>query len=69
MSLIFVVHVENGAQFLNATSVSLAAFTVTFPATRINSSEYSQRLDLIVSVSNLIVLPALHLPCVVGQQI
>ena len=60
--LTFVVHAENGAQFLNATFVSLAAFTLTFPVTKINASEYSQRLDLIVSVSNLIVVPGLYLP-------
>ena len=35
-SLISVVHVENGAQFLNATSVLLLATTVTVP---INASE------------------------------
>ena len=39
MSLIFVVHVENGSQFLYATSVSLLAATVIFPVTKINASE------------------------------
>ena len=29
-------HVENGAQFLNATSVSLFAVTIIFPITKIN---------------------------------
>ena len=62
ISLISVVHVENGAQFLNATSVSLLAATVIFPVTKINASEQSQRLDLIVSVSNLIISPGLYLP-------
>ena len=38
-SLIFVIHVENGAQFLKATSVLLSAFTVLFPVTKINASE------------------------------
>ena len=38
-SLITVPHVENGAQFLNATSVSLAAFTVIFPVTKMNASD------------------------------
>ena len=38
-SLITVLHVDNGAQFLNATSVSLAAFAVIFPVTKINASE------------------------------
>ena len=33
MSLIFVAHVENGAQFSNATSVLLSAATVIFPVT------------------------------------
>ena len=37
MSLIFVAHVENGAQFLNATSVLLSAATVIFPVTEINA--------------------------------
>ena len=38
-SLITVLHIENGAQFLNATSLSLAAFTVVFPVTKTNASE------------------------------
>ena len=38
-SLISVLHVENSAQFLNATSVSLSAFTVISPVTKINASE------------------------------
>ena len=37
MSLIFVVHVENGAQFLNETSALLSAVTVIFPVTKINA--------------------------------
>ena len=49
-------------QFLNATSVLLFAATVIFPVTKINAS---QRLDLIVSGSNLIVSPCLYLPFVV----
>ena len=39
MSLIFFVYVENGAQFLKATSVLLSAATVIFPVTKINASE------------------------------
>ena len=39
ISLIFVVHAENGAQFLNATSVLSSAATVIFPVTKINPSE------------------------------
>ena len=39
ISLIFVVHVENSAQFLNATSTLLFAATVIFPVTKINASE------------------------------
>ena len=58
--LITVLHAENGAQFINATPVSLFAATVIFPATKINASEYSQRLELIVSLSNLIALPCLY---------
>ena len=38
-SLISVLHVENGAQFLNETSVSLFAVTVILPVTKINASE------------------------------
>ena len=38
-SLITVLHLENGAQLLNATSVLLAASTVIFPVTKINASE------------------------------
>ena len=45
---------KNGAQFLNATSVLLSAFTVMSHVTKINTSEQSQRLDLILSVSILI---------------
>ena len=45
-SFISALHAENDAQFLNASSVSLSASTVI--------SEKSQRLDLILSVSNLI---------------
>ena len=51
-SLISVVHVENGAQYLNATSVSLFAVTVIFPVAKTNASEESQRLDWILTVSN-----------------
>ena len=36
--LIFVLHVESGAQFLNATSILLYADTFISPATKINSS-------------------------------
>ena len=39
MSLIFAVHVENGAQFLNATSVLLSAVTLIFSVTKINPSQ------------------------------
>ena len=39
MSLIFVVHEEIGGQFLQATSVLLAAVSVIFPVTKINVSE------------------------------
>ena len=45
---------KNGAQFLNATSALLPAFTVMSHVTKINTSEQSQRLDLILSVSILI---------------
>ena len=38
-SVTFLVHVENGAQFLNATSVLLSAVTVIFPVTKMNASE------------------------------
>ena len=38
-SLITVLHIENEAQFLNATSVFLPAATVIFPVTKINASE------------------------------
>ena len=38
MSLIFVVHVENSAQFLDATSVLLFVVTAIFPVTKINVS-------------------------------
>ena len=38
-SLIFVLNVENGTQFLNAMSVSLFAFTAISPVTEINASE------------------------------
>ena len=65
MPLIFVVYVENGAQFLNVTPVLLSAVTVIFPVTKINVSKQLQRLDLIVSVSNLIGSPCLYLAFVV----
>ena len=38
-SLISVVHVENGAHFLNATSVLLLTVTVIFPETKKNASK------------------------------
>ena len=38
-SLISVLHVENGAQFLNAASVLLFLVTVIFPVTKIRPSE------------------------------
>ena len=38
-SLISVLHVETSAQFLNATCVLFAAFTVISPVTKINPSE------------------------------
>ena len=38
-SLITVLHVENAAQLLNAKSVSLTAFGVIFPVTKIHASE------------------------------
>ena len=38
-SLITVLHVENGAQFLNAKSVLLFAAIAIFPETKINASE------------------------------
>ena len=47
-------HVENGAQLLNATSVLLFAATVISPVTK--CIRIIQRLDLMLSVSNLIEL-------------
>ena len=38
-SLISILHLENGAQILNATSVLLSAVTVIFPVTKMNASE------------------------------
>ena len=38
-SLISVLHVENGVQFLNASCVSTSATTVISPVTKINASE------------------------------
>ena len=38
-SLITLLHVGNVARFLHAVSVSLAAFTVIFPVTKIDASE------------------------------
>ena len=35
----FFLYVENGAQFLNATTVSLSTVTVISPVTKINASE------------------------------
>ena len=55
-------HVENGAQFLNATSELLFAVTVMSPVTKINAPEKSQKLDLILSISNFIELFRLYLP-------
>ena len=49
-------NVENGAHFLNATSVLLPAVTVISPVTKKNVSKQSQRLDLILSLSNFIEL-------------
>ena len=37
--LITFLHIKNGAQFLNAISVSMAAFTVILPVNKINYSE------------------------------
>ena len=39
ISLISVLHVENGVEFLNATSVSCPAATVISPVTKITASE------------------------------
>ena len=39
VSLIFVLHVENGAQSLNAASALLFASTAIFPVNKINGSE------------------------------
>ena len=39
ISLISVLYVENGAQFLTAISVLLSAFTVISPVTKVNTSE------------------------------
>ena len=55
-SLISVLNVGNGAHFLNATSVLLPAVTVISPVTKINVSKQSQRLGLILSLSNFIEL-------------
>ena len=41
--------VENGAQFLNPRSAPLPEAAVTPPVTKINASEQSQKLDLILS--------------------
>ena len=38
-SLISALHAENGAQFLNATCLSLFAVTVISPVSKINASE------------------------------
>ena len=46
------INAENGAQFLNATSVLLSVFTVISPVTKINASKQTQRLHLILSKSN-----------------
>ena len=56
-----VLHVENGAIFLNATYVSLFAVTLISPVIKINASEESQRLGLIISVSSLMELFWLYL--------
>ena len=60
-SLISILDVENGSQFLNASSVLLLAVTAIFPVNKINASEFSQRLDLILSVSKCIELFWLYL--------
>ena len=39
MSLISVLHVENGTQYLNATSASLFVVILISPVTKINASE------------------------------
>ena len=65
-SLISVLHVENDAQVLNQTSASLSAVTVISLITKIYASEYSQKIDLILSVSNLIELVWLYLPFAVS---
>ena len=58
--LISALHVEEkGAQFLNATSVSLSAVTALSPVTKINASEWS--LDLMLSVSSVTELFWLYL--------
>ena len=62
-------HVENGAQFLKATSLLLFAATFISPVTKINASEYSQRLDLMLSVSNLTKLFWSYLPFAVWLSI
>ena len=43
---IFVIHLVNVAQFLNATCVTGAAVTVISPFTKMLALFYSQRLDL-----------------------
>ena len=53
-SFIWVTHLVNGAQFLNATSAfSILPVTVIYPVRRIYASEKWQRLDLTTFVSNL----------------
>ena len=49
-------HVENGAQVVNAITVLLSGVTVISPVTKIKASKQSQRLDLILSVWNLVEL-------------
>ena len=44
---------ESSEQFVNARSVLLSAVTVINPLTTIDASKDSQRLDLILSVTNL----------------
>ena len=55
VSFISVLHLLNGAQFLNATFVfALPPATVIFPVTKIYASELSQRFDSKDLVKNFI---------------
>ena len=51
-SFIWVTHLVNGAQLLNVTLVFLLT-PVVFPVTRIYTSEWLQRLDVMIVVSSL----------------